>query len=177
MSYLIRLPIIEQSVYIECIPVVSQMCVWGSMYFFILVMKRFKDKLLAQDYKETQKGQRWNRILTYLIFIPFTLCITLPELTVNILIFLEENENQTILLWVCMGIRGLARLFVDTYMYTQFILIFRFFVRTKEAQLQSQNKEMPLQSIVVIYFVYLLFIFNVLYRLCSMFFWSYYKLR
>ena len=76
-----------------------------------------------------------------------------------------------------MAIRGLFRLFVDTYMYTQFILIFRFFVRTKEEHMQSHNKEMPLQSIVVIYFVYILFIFNVLYRLCSMFYWSYYKLR
>jgi hypothetical protein len=76
-----------------------------------------------------------------------------------------------------MAIRGLARLFVDTYMYTQFILIFRFFVRTKEAQLESQNKIMQLQSIVVIYFVYILFILNVLYRLCSLFYWSYYKLR
>jgi hypothetical protein len=76
-----------------------------------------------------------------------------------------------------MAIRGLARLFVDTYMYTQFILIFRFFVRTKEAQLESQNKVMQLQSIVVIYFVYILFILNVLYRLCSLFYWSYYKLR
>ena len=43
VSYLIRLPIIEQSVYTEFIPVLSQMCVGGSMYFFILVMKRFKD--------------------------------------------------------------------------------------------------------------------------------------
>lgn len=76
-----------------------------------------------------------------------------------------------------MAIRGLARLFVDTYMYTQFILVFRFFVRTKEAQLESQNKVMQLQSIVVIYFVYILFILNVLYRLCSLFYWSYYKLR
>lgn len=56
MSYLIRLPIIEQSVYTECIPVVSQMCVGGSMYFFILVMKRFKDKLLAQNYQEAEKA-------------------------------------------------------------------------------------------------------------------------
>jgi hypothetical protein len=76
-----------------------------------------------------------------------------------------------------MAIRGLARLLVDTYMYTQFILIFRFFVRTKEVQLESQTKVMALQSIVLIYFVYTLFILNVIYRLCSLFYWSYYKVR
>lgn len=67
------------------------MLVWTSIYYFIFVMKRVKDKLQSQSYEDSQRLETTNIKLQRGILISYVILISIPEIVINDLKINNDN--------------------------------------------------------------------------------------
>ena len=102
----------------------------GTMYYFVFEMRRLKDKLSSESLEESLVKAKRTRLLKLVVFGNF-LIFSVGLLVVFYVIGKNSDPRISILVDSILLIRGIARIFLDCFMFSSFYSLFFYFVSMK----------------------------------------------
>lgn len=182
ISTLFRVPIIipQDNVNFGIVPNIAQKLIWGSLYFFVFEMRRLEGRLKSESFKQSKKTERTTKIQKVVVMSIFILIIIPVELSIYATKMFGDSfyDNNATLFDTLLLLRSVSKLLIDGFMFTIFLRAFIFLVNQKhKAQKErygSENGRLSTYNLFVIRSALVLFFFNAISSILSIFFWSIY---
>ena len=176
LSFFFRTPIFPETE-LNLVHAFASMVIWGIMYFFVFEMKRLQDTLTSQTLKDNLAKAKKTSFYRWLVFSVFLLVIVSSA---NALYLTKMTSNDTYLQYqtmfdIVLIVRGISKILIDIYMFSQFYSTFFFFVTIKKQVLikaYGPKVELTPFNQLIIYVTMLLWALNILFSLTVSVVWG-----